>query len=142
MPQKITAAHIKSNRTYTVQEAAMTVNCSPQTIRRWVNVLGMKIIEGTMPWLIEGRELKKFASSTCRPKMAKPAPGEMTCMKCRGPRRAYGGMADFVSQDGKTGRLVALCDTCGSVINLFCSRAQLPELSRHFDIQERAGSSD
>ena len=86
MPSKITAANIKSKHSYTVQEAAKAVNASLQTIRRWVNVQGMKIIEGTRPWLIEGSELKKFASGTRRPKMAKLGPGEMTCMKCR--RRA------------------------------------------------------
>lgn len=142
MPKKINAALVKSHRTYTVQEAAATVNASPQTIRRWVNELGMKIIEGTRPWLIEGSELKKFASGTRRPKMAKPGPGEMTCMKCRAPRMAYGGMADYVAHDSKTGRLVSLCETCGSKMHLFCARVRLPDLSKYFDIQEWVERSD
>jgi len=142
MSHKINTARVKSNRSYTVREAAEAVNASPQTIRRWVNVQGMKIIAGILPWLIEGSELKRFASGTRRPKMAKPGPGEMTCMKCRAPRKAYGDMADYVSHDGNTGRLVALCETCQSKMHLFCARAKLPELSKFFDIHERAERSD
>lgn len=142
MSNKINAACVKSHHIYTVLEAASVVNASPRTIRRWVNVLGMKIIEGTRPWLIEGSELKKFASGTRRPKMAKLGPGEMTCMKCRAPRRAYGGMADYFVHDGNTGRLVSLCEACGSKMHLFCARARLPDLSKYFDIHEREDRSD
>lgn len=142
MRNKITAQHVKSNRTYTVQEAADTVRASQQTIRNWVKKRGMKIIEGTLPWLIEGSELKKYASGTRRPKMPKPGPGEMTCMRCRCPRRADGGLADYIAHDANTGRLAALCDVCGAIMNLFCARSRLPELSVFFEIHEQGEKID
>jgi len=142
MNSKISAARVKAERTYTVAEAAAVVGTTPPTIRKWVHKRAMPIVEGSLPWLILGRDLKKFASGTRRPKMPKPDPGEMTCMKCRQPRKADGGLADYVSQDARTGRLVALCEECGSIMNLFTARAKLSQLSAFFDIRERGDPSD
>lgn len=142
MNSKISAANVKTKRTYTVAEAAAVVATTPQTIRKWVHKRGMPIVEGSLPWLILGVDLKTYASGTRRPKMPKPAPGEMTCMKCRQPRKADGGLADYVCHDAKTGRLVALCEECGSIMNLFTSRAKLSQLAAFFDIRERGDPID
>lgn len=141
MGKTISAATIKSHRTYSIQEASLVTGASVQTIRNWVRK-GMPIIPDTRPWLIKGVDLKAMARGSRRPKMSQPAAGEMTCMKCRASRKVAGDMVDYLPHDAKTGRLVGLCQTCGTVMNLFVSKKKLPNFAALFDIQERGDRND
>ena len=135
MRGKISAAFVKTHRTYTVKEAAVTVGASPQTITRWVHENGLPIIEGARPWLIKGSDLKRAAKGTRRPKMAKLGLGEMTCMKCRTPSKPFEGKVNYIAHDANTGRLAGICEACGRTMNLFTSKQKLNELTEIFDIK-------
>ena len=44
-------------------------------------------------------------------------PGTIYCFKCRQPRAPASGMVEFTPRNPTTGNLVALCETCGTVMH-------------------------
>ncbi|MBO6510898.1 MAG: DNA-binding protein, partial [Roseibium sp.] len=59
MGRRISAARVKTHRSYTVEEAAEAVNATSQTIRSWIKQ-GLHALSETRPTLILGCALKAF----------------------------------------------------------------------------------
>jgi len=115
MSKRVPYSRIKSNRTYTFEEAANQLERSPATIRRWVRREGLLCLSERRPYLLLGSTLKEFLRAKFRKSGAKLGPTEFLCFTCKVPRNAVGEMVDYVPISMSRARLLALCSVCGSL---------------------------
>ena len=111
MPKRVSGRKIKINSQYTYEKAADALGVSVQTVRSW-RKLGLRVLDSQKPHLILGFALKDFLYERANKPILSLAHDEFLCMTCRAPRRAYGGMADYLPYNAKHGRLQALCEVC------------------------------
>lgn len=138
MPRRPPAHLLKSNRTYTFQEAAYVLGVSIETIRRWARREGLPYLSAGRPYLIIGSELKKFLRGRGVARKRKLKPSEFYCVSCKEPREPLGMMADYIPITDTRGRLQALCPVCGGICNRLVSANNLPQLAEIFDLNSVA----
>lgn len=124
---------IKLHRSYTIDEAARTLETSKGTIRRWVKENGLPILEDRKPALIHGSSFKAFGHARSKLKI-KCKLDELYCFRCKAPRSPAGGMADFIAKTPQSGNLKAICETCDTIMNKHLSNTSLPALCKVLDV--------
>lgn len=124
---------VKIHRYYTVDEASRALGRSKGTIRRWIKTDGLPAITDHMPHLILGRDLADYLQSQTAPRF-KLQRDEWFCLKCKVPRRAALGMADFVPRTSTVGSLSALCETCSRMMFKAIATSRLPAFELVLDI--------
>lgn len=106
---------IKIHRSYTIEEAARACGVHRNTVRNWIKN-GLAICDGRRPILILGRVLRAHLEDR-RAKAKRPCgPGLLFCLKCRAPRPPAGSMLDYRPAVDKSGTLIAMCATCGTLM--------------------------
>jgi excisionase family DNA binding protein len=106
---------VKLHRPYTVEELATALGIHKHTIRRWIKQ-GMRPIDSGRPTVLRGHDVRAFLEGR-RTKAKRPcAPGEIFCFKCRVPKKPAGRVADLEVSRPSIGRLVAICETCGTML--------------------------
>lgn len=119
---------IKINRSYTVDEVSRALGVSKPTVRRWIKVDGLPVIDDRKPALILGCELialgnrRKAAKQTCRL-------DQCFCMRCRTPKSAAFGQADLITSKGAGVMIRMLCESCAAVMHKRVAVRQLRLLS-------------
>ncbi len=127
MALRASAARVKSNRSYTIEEAAETVGVTQQTVRSWIKQ-GLPAMTDQRPFLIIGLALKDFMKETHQKRKQPLSIGEFFCVRCKVPRKAAAGMVFYSPLSGSHGRLEALCAVCEGV----CQRTVRAEDLRHW----------
>ena len=123
----------KINRLYSVQEIAATGQVCENTVHNWRKA-GLQTIDERRPLYVSGYEMRRFLTEM-RQRLKSPCQiDEMFCLKCRKPRRPYGGLADFLNAP-KTGKLTGLCPVCTSVMHRRIALKDLPALEAKLQIQ-------
>jgi hypothetical protein len=132
-PKRTSFRAIRAGRTYTIEEVANLLNLSGAAVRSWVKA-GLPILKSNRPYLIIGEDLIGFL--TARQKSAKRplAPDQLYCLRCKTQTRPDGGLVDAIRQNGKTLRLVGLCETCGGMCNRMIGRKSLPDFETLFTV--------
>jgi hypothetical protein len=125
---------VRSHRSYTIDDAARELGVCKATVRRWFEA-GLPVIRDKKPYLVLGGDLVDFHRS--RRKKQKCAVGELYCFKCRAPRKAAGGMADFQPIIAGGGNLTAMCVACGTIMNRRVSLAGLAVFRRVLEVTDR-----
>lgn len=111
MPRRITASRIKSNRSYTVEQAAETLDVTQQTIRAWIKS-GLPVLNTKRPTLIMGFALKDFVQ-TRREGSKRPLDhGEMYCLGCKAVTAPALGMIDYIPLSNSHGMVRGFCANC------------------------------
>ena len=106
---------VKIHRPYTVEELAAALGIHKHTVRRWIKQ-GLCPIDSGRPTMLRGHNVRAFLEGR-RTKAKRPcAPGEIYCFKCRVPKTPAGGVADLEISRTSVGRLVAICETCGTML--------------------------
>ena len=123
---------IKSNRTYTVDEAARTTGSSPVTIRRWLGK-GLPAMTDRKPALILGEDLIAFLKAR-KPARQKCRPPECYCLKCRVPREPAFDTVEIIPINATTGNMRALCADCTTIMHKRVPLAVLPILKAEFGL--------
>lgn len=126
MTRRVSCRGIKTSRNYTVEEVARQLRVTPHTVRRWVKD-GLPVLKDQRPFLILGGDLADFLTASKTPKQ-RCAADECYCVKCRAPRPAAEGMAEYIPVSGLTGNLRALCPVCQSLMHKTVSAKSLPGL--------------
>lgn len=128
MPKRVSARKIKIHNQYTYEQAADVLEVSVQTVRLWRGA-GLAVLESQKPHLILGFALKDFLNNRAKKTKHRLAQDQFLCMACNAPRRAYGGMADYLPYTATRGRLEALCEECQGLCGKFASPKVCAELA-------------
>jgi DNA-binding XRE family transcriptional regulator len=128
MARRVSTRKIKIHNQYTYEQAAEALGVSVQTVRGW-RQLGLTVLDSQKPHLILGFALKDFVKARYGKPKRHLARDQFLCMACKAPRRAAGGMADYLPSTPKRGRLEALCETCQGSCGKFASPSICAELA-------------
>lgn len=135
MAKRIPWLRIKSNFTYTFEEAAELLGVTVGTVRRWARVEGLPYLSAQRPYLILGWMLKDFLKEREGPRGRKLGPTEVLCLTCQALREPLGMMVDYIPITKKRGRIHALCPVCGGICNRLVSASGKKDLATIFDLQ-------
>ena len=138
MARRASAARVKSNRSYTIEEAAEAVGVTQQTIRRWIKQ-GLLAMTDQRPFLILGSAIRDFMKETRQKRMRPLSVGEFYCMRCKAPREAASGLVFYQSLSASHGRLEAFCAVCEGVCQRIVRDEDLRQWSAFCQIE---GSTD
>ena len=136
MAIRVKVQGIKAKKSYSVDELAYAADVSPQTVRSWLKA-GMQRMDGGRPTLIMGFQALDYLAARKRDAKQPMALGQFFCLRCKTPKAALGGMADYVATSPKGGRLKALCADCECQCNLNISATDLPALRKILDVEIR-----
>lgn len=126
------AYRIKLHYSYTVEEAARSLEVAKGTVRRWLKG-GLPHMDDQRPFLILGTDLREFLNKRTSPKLTY-ALHEFFCFRCRDARAAAGRMIDYVPRNDRSGRISAICERCGTMMNKCFSASKLPLLQRQAEV--------
>lgn len=120
MAKRVSTRKIKIHNQYTYEQLADAVGVSVQTVRSW-RPEGLEVLDSQKPHLILGFAIKEFLNKRSNKPERRLARDQFLCMTCNAPRRAYGGMADYLPYTSTRGRLEALCEACQGLCGKFAS---------------------
>jgi hypothetical protein len=83
------------------------------TVRAWLRD-GLKPIDQRRPVLIQGRQLASYVDARRKRRRQPCRPGEFYCFRCRMPKAAAAGTADYLPVTPSSGNLMARCSDCGT----------------------------
>lgn len=132
---------IRLNYSYTLQEISNLYGNHIRTIRQWVKE-GLPIIEGLYPYLVKGRELKKFLESKKQSRKIKLEAGQFYCTRCKQARNSLNNQIKIVYSGKTIGKgikdflLQGFCEVCDSKLNRFSNENKLDEVRKIFTITE------
>ena len=138
MAKRVSPRKIKIHNQYTYEQAADALGVSVQTVRLW-RQSGLPVLVNQKPHLILGFALKDFLNKRSNKTARRLARDQFLCMACNAPRRAYGGMADYLPYTTTRGRLEALCEVCQGLCGKFASPSLCAELAPILTIATRCG---
>ena len=117
---------VKIHRSYTAEEVAINQSVAKGTVRRWLKT-GLPSLNDRRPCLILGGDLVDFLKGRKKPKQT-CRPEECLCFKCKAPRKAAFGEAEYKPITPTKGQLIALCEMCTTVMHKRVSLATLQAL--------------
>jgi DNA-binding XRE family transcriptional regulator len=136
MAKRVSSRKIKIHTQYTYEQAADDLGVTVQTVRLWRKD-GLDVLDSQKPHLILGFALKDFLNKRLNKPERRLARDQFLCMTCNAPRRAYGGMADYLPYTPTRGRLEALCEDCQGLCGKFASPKICAELTPVLTIATR-----
>jgi hypothetical protein len=83
------------------------------TVRAWLRD-GLKPIDQRRPVLIHGAQLASYVDARRKGRRQPCRPGEFYCFRCRIPKAAAGGTADYLPVTPSSGNLMGRCSDCGT----------------------------
>jgi hypothetical protein len=104
---------LKVHRSYTVGEVARMLEAHKNTVRAWLRD-GLTPIDQRRPVLIQGRQLASYVDARRKRRRQPCRPGELYCFRCRVPKAAAAGTADYLPVTPSSGNLMARCSDCGT----------------------------
>jgi Helix-turn-helix domain len=110
---------IKGKYSYTVEEAARTLNLHRNTVRNWVRRCGLPAMTESRPHLILGAVLVEFLKKRRLALRLKCGPGDLYCLKCRAPRKPVAELIEHRPMASGRTRIVGICSTCESLMHRF-----------------------
>ena len=134
MPRRPNYRKVRSHQVYTAAEAAEDLGVDRRTVRRWVRDCGLSAATDQKPWLIDGRDLKRFLEDHNRVSKRPLGPGEFYCLPCRAGRQPDGGLADYRAKSPTLGMLSGLCPMCGTLMFRTIRRADLGRLAPKLEV--------
>lgn len=114
--RRVNPYRVKSHFSYTAGELAACLDVHKNTVRNWQHK-GLEALDGQRPVLFHGATVRAFLKSQRATRKRPCGPGTFYCLSCREPRRPALGMVDYQPMRAERGKLSALCETCGKVIN-------------------------
>lgn len=132
MPRSANLSGIKSLHTYTIKEAAEVSGVSERTIRAWINN-GLPAMTQARPILIRGDALIAFIKAQRKARKTDVRQHEFYCLKCRAARKPAGNLVECQT-NGKRAKLIALCETCETIMHKPVPVLLLSTMASLFDL--------
>ena len=136
MARRVSQRKIKIHNQYTYEQAADVLGVSVQTVRLW-RKSGLPVLDSQKPHLVLGFALRNFVDKRANKPERRLARDQFLCMACNAPRRAYGGIADYLPYTATRGRLEALCEVCERPCGKFASPTLCAELAPFLTVATR-----
>jgi hypothetical protein len=124
---------VKTHRNYTVEEVATRFGVHRNTVREWIR-RGLRTCDDKRPTLILGRDLAEFLRARRTKNRQTCAPGEIYCVRCRGPRSPAGGTAEYQPRTATLGNLIGICPHCGARMYRSVNRSRLDQIRGSLEI--------
>jgi excisionase family DNA binding protein len=131
--RKIDARRVKTNRCYTINEAAARLGVHKRTVENWISI-GLPCLKDHRPYLILGWELKGFLEKRRAARRQKCKAGQLYCLKCRTARRPAGGMLDYLPVTLVSGNLQGICEVCSNLMFRRVSLNKICEVTAGCDV--------
>lgn len=138
MARRVSARKVRTHSQYTYEQAADLLGLSVQTVRLWRGA-GLQVLVSQKPHLILGFALKDFLNKRATKRARRLERDQFLCMACNEPRRASGGIADYLPYTDARGRLEVLCEDCLGPCGKFASPELCAELAPVLTITKRNG---
>lgn len=132
MPKQARINRIKAFRSYTIPEAAEVSGVSARTIRNW-SANGLRIMQDERPALIRGDDLTDFIKAQRKGRRQSLSLDQFYCLRCRKPRKPVENLVECQDVGGRL-TLIAICETCETLLRKPVARSDLPKLSGLFDL--------
>lgn len=111
MARRFSHARIKSHRSYEIEELAVCVGVTPQTVRTWIKE-GLPAITDKRPFLVIGRLAKAFLKERETARKVRKGDGDFYCVSCKKRRRAALGLTEVVTLANGRRVLKGFCEAC------------------------------
>ena len=125
---------VKENHSYTIKEVAKVLGIHNRTVQSW-RKQGLKVMDTNIrPYLIHGKELKRFIKDKTTKNTFKLKTGEFYCPKCKCPRFSVKDDLRIVLTNKRLGLLSiqalikGKCKICNTTLTLFSSDKKLQEM--------------
>ena len=122
---------IRTTTTYSPTEIASLFAIHRNTVFRWIRD-GLQQLDHTKPQLIHGSELRRYLKQRSQRRKQTCAPNEMSCFRCRVPRRPVPGSISIARQNAQTLSLTAICTICGTRMYRAGSARKLRQYEQSF----------
>jgi hypothetical protein len=105
-----------------VREAAALLKVHIRTVQSWIKS-GLRILEGSRPFLIMGHELNTFLATALQKQKQPMKPDEFFCFRCHARvkachvERVFSGKT--MGHDKMSVRLKGFCAVCGGKVNRY-----------------------
>lgn len=119
---------------YTVQEVADLLEVSKQAVWRWVKSGELKALDGRRPYIIHGSDLAAFIMAKKKSRKFGGGRFDFACMKCREPKAPRDGVVFIQPLNAYQVLVKAMCETCGTPVRKFWTKANIPELAEKYKI--------
>jgi len=126
----------KLHRSYSVEEAALTLGVHKNTVRGWIKS-GLPIVDKSRPFLMLGSVLRGWLEKRRKAAKRPCPPGTLYCFKCREPKAPALGMIEYKPLNPVSGNLSALCGDCGTMMHQRARRDALKAKMPDLDVQIR-----
>lgn len=138
--RRIDPRRVKRHHSYTVEEAARTLDVHKNTVRGW-RAKGLETVDRRRPLLFDGATLRAFLEKQRAGRKQPCRPGTLYCFSCRAPRPPALGMIDYVPINPASGNLKALCATCETIMHRRARRADLERIMPGIAVQMAGAQS-
>ena len=137
MAKRFTTRGVSKHQSYTLEEAALIIGASKQTLSHWDANGTLRIMKSRKPNIVHGADLIACLEARKPAKRPPFAPGEFDCRSCHRRGKPYGMMADRYVLTPKTSRLAALCGHCEGKVSTIIGAARLAKYSAILEIVKR-----
>ena len=124
---------VKIHRNYTVEEISRLLGRHKNTVRSWLRD-GLDTIDDKRPALVLGATLVEFLKERRRRNKQPLKPGEIYCVRCRGPVEPAGDIADCIQLTDLIGNLRGICPRCDLLIHRRISLAKIDTIRGNLEI--------
>ena len=108
----------KIHRSYTIEEIAQLFEVHKNTVRAWIKQ-GLSLNDDKRPIFILGSALRNFLQAKRSKHKQKCQPNEIYCVRCKSPQSPAAGLIEYEAINNTTSRIIAICPTCGGIINKY-----------------------
>lgn len=124
---------VKRHRSYTVLSLAKLYGVGPNTVRQWIKKHGLPVMEDSYPVMMHWAEIRKWMIAWQAARKWTCAADEMSCFKCRGPRKVKVGTFRVTASNKALIMLHGDCEECGKPMNRATSQAKLAASKAAFE---------
>ena len=133
MKQRLDHRKVKKNRSYTVRQAALLYSVTPKTVRRWITVEGLPVMNDGHGDMIHWQAFKDWIiARNERRKWIPMKPDEIPCPKCKAHRRVKAGTFQIAKSNTQKITLHGDCEDCGKTIRRFDNLSNLDAIQAAF----------
>jgi hypothetical protein len=126
---------IKVHYSYTATELAKRLAVHKNTIRNWTRE-GLPAL-ACRPVLFHGGAVRAFLLARNITRRRPCPPTMFYCFRCRDRRRPALGLVDYEDRPSAAGNLIAICESCGGIMNRRVKREAIRTIMPGLDVQMR-----